>query len=346
MTREYPGFTDPNSTESTLSDAEIYTVLTFTERVIVSTVVIITTTCGFVGNTTVIASILLSKRLRTVCNAFVFNLCVADLLTCLAGPWMAVAFMSVDGWKLPDVICSGISFIGISCIGCSIYTLATIAVSRLILISCARPSYEAFYTRKTIAVIISITWVVPTAMASLPPIFGVGNLGYDKRFSSCTWDPTHPLSRTYSLLLSAVIYPVPLMIISVSYAMVFAKIRRHNRVIAVNENLSVSKSSGSGDPNSTPGGTASGVTPPPHRIPERQLQVTRNMFLIVLAFVVCLTPYGASLIATNSDEFIVYGALIMVANSSINPIIYSTKHPELKYVMKCVILCQFRLIRR
>ncbi|XP_072020498.1 melanopsin-like [Amphiura filiformis] len=176
-------------------------------------------------------------------------------------------------------------------------------------------------------------------MASLPPVFGIGQLGYDKRFSSCTWDPTHPKSRAYSLLLSAVVYPVSLIIISVCYSVIFVKIRSQTRKIgtAAEPAVSVTESSGmdSGRANVRPSGLQQSIS-------RRHVQVTRNMFLVVLLFVACLTPYAASLMLTNSSEFIVYGAQILLANSCVNPIIYGTRHPDFKVIMKYVVRCRLR----
>ena len=55
---------------------------------------------GLVGNSLVILSVILSKKLRTVTNAFVVNLSVADLWTSLSYPWQAVAILSRGSWPL------------------------------------------------------------------------------------------------------------------------------------------------------------------------------------------------------------------------------------------------------
>ncbi|XP_072021235.1 melanopsin-like [Amphiura filiformis] len=319
---------------------DIATVLTFQERIIVSTLTVLITTSGIIGNGIVIMCILLSSRLRTVCNAFVLNLCIADLITCLTGPIMVVAFLSTDGWKLPPVLCASVGFSTVTCIGCSVYTLTTIALNRLAIIRSSRGLYSSIYSPIKLAFIISLTWFVPLLIASLPPVFGIGRFGYDKRFSSCTWDPLHPLSRIYSLLLGVVFYPGPLLIILVCYSFIFCKIHKHSRTVVTSVEqvqLSVSKSSRCGETS-----VNSEVTEQVSQgLSQRQIEVTCNMFLVVIAFIVCFTPYGVSLMATESDEFIVYGAMILLSNSCINPIIYSIKHPEFKLVMRHVIKCRF-----
>ena len=61
---------------------------------------------AFFDNSVVIISVILSKKLRTIKNAFVVNLNVADLLlTALKLPWLVIAFLSVDGWSLHDQLC-------------------------------------------------------------------------------------------------------------------------------------------------------------------------------------------------------------------------------------------------
>ena len=316
-------------------------VLTDEERIIVSIMTILITTTGLIGNASVILSISLSKKLHTVCNTFILNLCLADLLTCSTGPLMAITYLqSVDELILPDIVCCSIGFLTISCIGCSVYSLASIAVNRLLHITSHNHLYRLVYTPFKITLIIAFTWLVPIFMACLPPVFGMGRLGYDRRFSTCTWDPTHPLAAIYSMMLSAVVYPISFIIIAISYSVIFCKVRQHSRVIrAVDINVSVTESSGR-DQSTNQVLAASGNLQ--QNVSKRQVKVTRNMFLVVVCFLVCLTPYGACLMAPNSDEFIVYAGQILLANSFVNPIIYGTKHPDFKVVMRCVFRCRLR----
>ena len=318
-------------------DNNIQCVLTFEERIIVASLTFVITTIGLIGNAAVIVSVLLSKKLHTTVNVFVLNLCVADLLTCITGPLMVAAYMSTERLIIPSIVCASVGFVTITCIGCSIYTLATIAINRLLRITSPNKLYTVIYTRGKIAVIIIIIWFVPLSMASLPPVFGFGQLGYDQRFSTCTWDPTHPKSRSYGLLLSAVVYPVSLTIISVCYLIIFCKIRKHKASV-VQPSVSTTEASGRDSMDTS----ANGPNGLQKIVSRRQMQVTRNMFLVVLIFVVCLTPYGTSLFAPNSDEFIVYAGQILLANSMINPIIYGTKHPDFKIIMRCVLGCRLQ----
>ena len=319
----------------------IHSHLTFAERIVVSVLTIVITSCGFIGNTVVILCILLSHRLRTVCNIFVLNLCIADLLTCLTGPFMVLAFLSSDEWKRPAVICSGVAFINVTCIGCSVYTLTTISISRLILISSTRGLYVSIYSSLKLGLAVFLTWFVPLIMACLPPVFGIGRFGYDKRFHSCTWDPSHPLSHAYSLILGIVFYPVPLLIILVCYSLIFAKIRKHSRAVAhsVGRHIALSKTDNGGE---APAVDTVSCTEGPCQpgLSQRQVEVTRNMFLVVVVFVVCLTPYGVSLLITNSGNYIVYAGMFLIGNSCINPIIYSLKHPDFKIMIKSIIKCE------
>ena len=333
-------FNETNSDE--ISNSIIRSYLTFSERVVVSVLTILITACGFIGNSVVILCILLSHRLRTVCNIFVLNLCIADLLTCLTGPFMVLAFLSTDEWKRPAVICSGVAFINVTCIGCSVYTLTTISISRLVLISSTRGLYASIYSSLKLSLVVFLTWFVPLIVACLPPVFGIGRFGYDKRFHSCTWDPSHPLSHSYSLILGIVFYPVPLLIILVCYSVIFAKIRKHSRAVAhsVRQHIALSKTVNGGEASAAD--TVSGTEEQPCRpgLSQRQVEVTRNMFLVVVVFVVCLTPYGVSLLLPNSGNFVVYTAMFLIGNSCINPIIYSLKHPDFKVMIKSIIKCE------
>ena len=75
--------------------------LAYGERVFGAIIVIIVSVVGIFGNSMIILSVIISKKLRTSTNAFVVNLGVADLLTCLFLPWFAVALLGQNGWALP-----------------------------------------------------------------------------------------------------------------------------------------------------------------------------------------------------------------------------------------------------
>ncbi|XP_038045062.1 allatostatin-A receptor-like [Patiria miniata] len=72
------------------------------------------------------------------------------------------------------------------------------------------------------------------------------------------------------------------------------------------------------------------------RISKRQVDVTKNCAYVVLAFIFCYTPCFVAI--TISDLEWIYkvapwAVATMFCNSSVNPVIYATSHPDFKEVI-------------
>ena len=221
--------TDTSSTLSTTPEFNVYQ--TYAERQLISSLLALISIVAFFGNSVVVISVILSKKLRTVTNAFVVNLSVADLFTALNLPWLVIGVLSVDGWPLPDQLCVLCAFMLVCCLGCSATTLACIAFNRLILITRPKSTFRWLYTRKKVGVMLMFTWGLPVAVAFVPMISPVGELGYDARYSTCSWKTSNPNSELYSILVSVAFYPTQLLVIIVCYVLVIRHLQKHTKRI-------------------------------------------------------------------------------------------------------------------
>lgn len=70
-----------------------------------------------------------------------------------------------------------------------------------------------------------------------------------------------------------------------------------------------------------------------------QIAVTRNMFIVFCAFVLCLTPHA---VCTISGGCIIerYTRFLIAINSVINPIIYGLNHPVFRTVFISLLRCK------
>ena len=121
-------FTTELFSSTTESDGFIFD--HYPQRVFIAVMLLLATVIGSVGNSLVILAVLFSQKLHSVTNTFVVSLAVADLLVSLSLPWNAVALLAKDGWPLPDFFCSLAAGVLVVCVGCSVYTLASIAITR------------------------------------------------------------------------------------------------------------------------------------------------------------------------------------------------------------------------
>ncbi|KAJ8032755.1 Rhodopsin, GQ-coupled [Holothuria leucospilota] len=291
------------------------------------------TLSGIIGNTIVILAVVFSKALRTACNVFIVNLAVADLLTCLVLPLYVLAFWT-DYRPYLDKVCFAALSVSYTTIGCSIYTLASISVIRYFLIVSPSKNYYTAVTKPGVFVVwISLVWIIPIFVTLFPPVvFDIGELAFDAKPHACQPHTRHPRTDLYNSLIVYAYYPVPLVILLLAYSGILVQVMRHRRPMS-NQITTPSTSSPqrlfsiffSVDSNPSNLG---------HRRPSRsrlamQLKITRNMFIIFLAFIVCLTPHAVChILHCKRAKF--YAKAFVLFNSMVNPLLYGISHPQFR----------------
>lgn len=200
-------------------------------RIILSVILIAVTVTGIFGNTLIIIACCLSRRLQTKTNIFVINLTAADFLTCILLPIAALSLLiDVDensrSWL--DTLCT-IDLEGIRIfLGCSVMTLAFIAVNRYVLITKSRETYRRIYQRKFIVIFISISWLYQV-LSFIPQLaYGVLHFGYDEKLHACNVGTDHDQSPLYGILLIiGILLPIAMMVYS--YGRIYLFVRHHNK---------------------------------------------------------------------------------------------------------------------
>ncbi|XP_038055038.1 melatonin receptor type 1B-B-like [Patiria miniata] len=322
---------------------------TYQERVAMAVLWLLIALIDIIGNTMVILAVVFSKKLRTSTNVFVVSLSVADLLTGLALPMSAVGLLSPgDTWpwstETPCYLAGMLLYIS-SC--ASLYNLASIALNRLILIKRPMTLYRSLYTRRNLAINVAVLWFVAIATMVVPPLCGVGGFGYDEQHHSCSDMDTHPKAKTFEKIQTFLSYPIPLIIIVTSYTLIYLHVRRHFKAqrslrggISISDTGPVSSSSSF----QVSDNAAVLKTSQQGRAYRQQLQITKNLFMAVCAFVVCVTPYGVALFIPNTDRYLLFLGVVFTCNSCVNPIIYASKHPQFKKVLRRMLQCRYSQI--
>ena len=113
------------------------------QRSILGSAYIVVIICGLSGNLLVILSVILSRKLHTVSNVFVVNLSIADSVTCVNLLHTVVHMFSSFGVQVgPDWLCFLSAGMNLLCIIVSIMTLASISVTRVLVVT--RPFASRF----------------------------------------------------------------------------------------------------------------------------------------------------------------------------------------------------------
>ncbi|XP_071943800.1 melanopsin-like [Antedon mediterranea] len=301
---------------------------------------------GIIGNGLVIVSVIISRQLRTVTNVYVVNLAVTDLLTVLNIPLTIVAMLSdSNGWPLADWLCVFTGASLVICVTSSIYTLAMVAISRLVVVTRSHVGNKSLpFKRHCIITALVFIWSISVFMASIPAIFGVGQLGYDPRYKTCTWDSSHPQSSTYNLILAASLYPIPFLAIVACYLIIFRHFHKHTEKMMSNMNKTSITSCSNGQQTSHNAWARKKGSM--HRMNKMNIKVTKNLFYVVVVYVMCMTPFGLCLLITSdfSKKATPYAAVILMMNSCVNPLMYAVKHPHFKGVFKSILTCDLKSI--
>lgn len=351
-----------NNSDGFLSTPEqIHVYQCFCERQIIAAILGVTAITGVFGNTLILLSVALSRKLRTTTNVFVVNLGIADLLTCLVLPLNIVAILSDDGYILPDHVCIFNAIMTIICIGASVNSLTCIATNRLLLITKSRAVYQKVYTQIHIVLILTLVWTFPAIIALIPVVSSFAQLGYDERYSTCLWISTAGDSDSYmySILVALCFYPVQLTITFYSYTMVFLHVRRSSRALADSSTIPTISNLTSRTPSTdvsckistfnnqqnargtgSSSGSNSSCVVVNSKMSPRKVAVTKNLFYVLCTYILCLTPYTLCIIISNTEELVPYVAAILCLNSCLNPIIYATKHPDFKKTFRGILCCR------
>ena len=187
-----------------------------------------------VGNVLVILVITTNRRMHTVTNFFIANLCIADVfIGCLSIPFQFQAAL-LQRWDMPFILCPVAPFVKELTVNVSVVTLTVIAMDRYYAV--VKPLKPGF-TGRTALVVMAVVWTtsvvssLPTAIAYrvtwTPADDGEWMNEYGlKPFCS----PEYPeiggfnITFTYALYMTVVQYFLPLVIISCVYCRIMYSI--------------------------------------------------------------------------------------------------------------------------
>ncbi|XP_072163351.1 alpha-1A adrenergic receptor-like [Diadema setosum] len=339
------------STEPAGNDSDrvrsVYEMYGYHHVIIVSTLFSIIAFVGITGNILVFFAVSLSRKLHNVTNAFIVNLTVCDFLTCCVLPFHAVAVISEDGWPLADWFCSFIAALAIITNTCGILNLAAIALNRYILITKPRKKYMKMYKQKKVAIMIASTWIFPFIFL-LTPQFFLGGLGYQDMFRVCIWNSRHDYALIFQGI-AAIAFFVSTVIIIFSYVSIYVFVRRHMRMMEGKQDNEMQASTDAAEEESAV--TVNGVNGRDNTLKQRkskkngisrkQIEITKNLCLVVVTFFICVLPYTIHLPTGIYDMRGTYFALLFMSHACINPILYASKHPHFKIIFKCIFKFQY-----
>ena len=312
-----------------MTNATIIDEISVPQRIIIGVILLLICIAGFCGNTLVIVACFLSKKLRTTTNIYIIHLAIADLLSCLFQLWDIVGLWSLDGWPIWEGICVISATVSFTCLSFTIVDLAMIAINRYHKVLYPMQTYQMVYTWRNVHIMTAIAWVYCALVVIVPPLAGIGKLGYSFDLKTCASDETNPGAGLYTLITIGLIFPIPLVTIIFCYTKIFIFVSHHNKAFSATRRKSSMRHES--------------VDPKKVRKPNPQtVQITKNLLYVVVAFMVCFIPYTIAVAVFPAARH--WAGLLAMANSAINPVIYGLKHPHFKEVFPYIIKGEWKEI--
>ncbi|XP_041478565.1 G-protein coupled receptor moody-like [Lytechinus variegatus] len=351
---------------------------TASHRVLLASLLLVISIVSFLGNALVILAVGLSRRLQTTTNVFVINLAVADIaITVLL--WFHVAtLLTFQGMPFAELLCMAVAALSLICLGTSALSLTLIAFNRYFLITHKPTSYIKIYTPLNIIFMVIFSWVYPVLIIIIGTQTGLGDLGYSHKYKVCTQDTSHENADYLSLLGGLSVLTPAVLLILACYAKIYYHVTSHNRQLyrsrsidgmsditcttgavspdqrrlsrsphqmgdPVSHNESSANSNDYENQNGTVNGMATVLSLEKKRakkVRRQQVEITKNLFLVICAFLLCVLPATIGSLIPSSDPAIPWITLILVFNSCINPFIYASRHPNFKTVFKSILSCR------
>ncbi|XP_010381812.1 gastrin/cholecystokinin type B receptor [Rhinopithecus roxellana] len=207
------------------------------------------------GNVLIIVVLGLSRRLRTVTNAFLLSLAVSDLLLAVACMPFTLLPNLMGTFIFGTVICKAVSyFMGVS-VSVSTLSLVAIALERYSAI-CRPLQARVWQTRSHAARVIIATWLLSGLLMVPYPVYTVVQ-PVGPRVLQCVhrW-PSARVRQTWSVLLLLLLFFIPGVVMAVAYGLISRELYLGLRFVGDSDSESQSRVRSQGR---LPGGAGPGA---------------------------------------------------------------------------------------
>lgn len=255
---------------------------------------VFTSVTGILGNTFVLIIFFRTPALRVPVNFYLINIAIIDITTCVFRQTINIIGILTRGWPYGKDWCDFNGFIQTLFYLLTVMSLLAIAISRYMVIV-----YRRAVSRKQVFISIFIIWIYSLVHCFLP-ILKWNRYYYHKHEFACLPDYKYEIS--YPLYCVIVDFLIPMICINWCYTKIYLTARNHSLKVFT-RSLRLDKV-------------------------RYNVKLTRNMFYVFIAFVVCYLPYSISMLfilpigISLPSWYIWLSGWLVNLNSSVNPILY------------------------
>ncbi|KAM9795118.1 putative G-protein coupled receptor 101 [Neosynchiropus ocellatus] len=305
------------------------------------------------GNVVVLLVFQRKPQLLHVANRFVLNLLLADLLQTILVMPFAIAATVPCVWPLDARLCQVLivlmhlfAFVGVN-------TIIVVSVDRYLAI--IHPlSYPTRMTPHLGTNLIICTWVLGF-LQSTPPLYGWGTIDFDSHHKVCSvvWSS----SLSYSAVVSAFSFWLPVLIMLGCYWMVFRAARRQNALVHPVQTHSYSQQQDSQSqsalqpPQQADEPSAARAYPvrAKHRRFHYHCKAARVVFVIMASYIFSMGPYSILNIVSMCGRAVIptwlssLALVLFFLQCCLHPYIYGYMHRSVRkefLALLCGLFCK------
>ncbi|XP_061674182.1 neuropeptide FF receptor 1 like 2 [Syngnathoides biaculeatus] len=289
-----------------------------------------------VGNMLVCLIVLGNHHMRTVTNLFILNLAISDLLVGIFCIPTTLVDNLITGWPFSNVVCKMSGFVQGVSVSASVFTLVAIAVERFRCIVYLHNKSTIVTAKAAIGFIWILAMVImcPAAVAltveEVPLHYMVYNddLNHTLPLYTCYENFANPkMTKVYTAVLFAHIYMIPLIIITLMYGNIGAKLCSSGVANRMSQETNIqARSRRRGKP----------------VFSQKKIQAIKMLILVTLLFMLSWLPLWTVMMMADyaglerdqldllTSYIFPFAHWLAFANSSINPIIYGYYNENFK----------------
>ena len=302
------------------------------------------------GNTLVILTVLLLRKMKTVPMIFIANLAACDLTTTVSSIAFDLPEVELGYWPYGAALCKIIYPLATFSTNAAALTLVAISIDRYISIICPLNLQCRITRGRCLKMILALYCISALAVApyavflSLPEDDDSGALNCEEN-----WPEGYDLAKTYTVFLFVLQYGLPLLVMFVIYTLIGIKLCK-------NTGKAVALSSGQSRHNRPAGykleHSASDAMEISLLKRKRQNEKTAKMFLfVVVIFLIFMMPHqllwlsydyfsDTQAFKDNKNVIVFVCRAFTYANSVLNAIIYGVCNGNFRRGCLSIIKCQ------
>lgn len=299
-------------------------------RYVISGVLFLFPCLTMLGNGMVIVAVLTHKRLRSVTNAFVVSLAVADIMVAiLVMPFGIYQQFNNKNWKLGREWCLITTSFDVMFTTTSIFNLSCLAVDRYLAI--CKPFIHERLNRPKVILMLSFCWFVPIFISFVPIMRYWNHIGIET-YVNCIFPPDDPshcafvVNREFAVICSMIAFYIPTVFIVICNVKIFRAARKQAHQIRSLE-LSAHKHHRKGKL-------------------KHETKAAKTVGIIMGCFFICWFPF---FILNIIDPFIGYKIPYTIwtialwlgyINSMLNPFLYYNFNRHFKFAFRRLLSCK------